>query len=205
MSRVDTAMSRWLVYAQTHALLPLDLRVFPPILERLRGYLQTCAGPPINGNTSSSEDSFMEDNLFMNDINEFNMAADKFSAQCVLFIRKHRYYLGNNFDKYFAQLESLLKCLHILHCLKWRTRGDIVVRVESAVISSVREWYKFVRNQFAKDLDRLGYNSESEDHHARADPTDRALSRKMRNLTKLTNLIIADIKTSSFTPVYSSH
>ena len=40
MSRVDTAMSRWLVYAQTHALLPLDLRVFPPILERLRGYLQ---------------------------------------------------------------------------------------------------------------------------------------------------------------------
>ena len=40
MSRVDTAMSRWLVYAQTHALLPLDLRVFPPILERLRAYLQ---------------------------------------------------------------------------------------------------------------------------------------------------------------------
>ena len=59
--------------------------------------------------------------------------------------------------------------------------------------------YKFVRNQFAKDLDRLGYNSESEDHHARADPTDRALSRKMRNLTKLTNLIIADIKTSMST------
>ena len=28
------------------------------------------------------------------------------------------------------------------------------------------------------------------------DPTDRALSRKMRNLTKLTNLLIADIKTS---------
>ena len=140
MSRVDTAMSRWLVYAQTHALLPLDLRVFPPILERLRGYLQTCQVGPQSQNTSSSEDSFIEDNLFMNDINEFNMAADKFSAQCVLFIRKHRYYLGNNFDKYFAQLESLLKCLHVLHCLKWRTRGDIVVRVESAVISSVREW-----------------------------------------------------------------
>ena len=30
----------------------------------------------------------------------------------------------------------------------------------------------------------------------RADPTDRALSRKMRNLTKLTNLLIADLKTS---------
>ena len=40
MSRVDTAMSRWLVYAQTHGLLSLDLRVFPPILERLRAYLQ---------------------------------------------------------------------------------------------------------------------------------------------------------------------
>ena len=37
------ATSRWLVYAQTHTLLPLDLRVFPPILERLRGYLQVSA------------------------------------------------------------------------------------------------------------------------------------------------------------------
>ena len=41
----------------------------------------------------------------------------------------------------------------------------IVLRVETAVISSVREWYKFVRNQFAKDLDRkMESNSESEDH-----------------------------------------
>ena len=107
----------------------------------------------------------MEENLFMTDLNEFNMAAEKFSSQCVLFVRKHRYYLGNNFDKYFSQLGALLKCLHILHCLKWRTRGDIVLRVESAVVSSVREWYKFVRNQFAKDLDRkMESNSETEDH-----------------------------------------
>ena len=167
MSRVDTAMSRWLVYAQTHGLLPLDLRVFPPILERLRNYLQACVGPSMSGSGSStkdsSDDSFMEENLFMNDLNEFNMAAEKFSSQCVLFVRKHRYYLGNNFDKYFAQLGALLKCLHILHCLKWRTRGDIVLRVEAAVNSSVREWYKFVRNQFAKDLDRAaGSQSESE-------------------------------------------
>ena len=163
MSRVDTAMSRWLVYAQTHALLPLDLRVFPPILERLRAYLQACAGPPCTDNANAASDStFMEDNLFVTDMNEFNMAAEKFSGQCVLFIRKHRYYLGNHFEKYFDQLEALLKCLHILHCLKWRTRGDIVLRVETAVISSVREWYKFVRNQFAKDLDRRGCNSDSE-------------------------------------------
>ena len=105
----------------------------------------------------------MEENLFMTDLNEFNMAAEKFSSQCVLFVRKHRYYLGNNFDKYFSQLGALLKCLHILHCLKWRTRGDIVLRVESAVVSSVREWYKFVRNQFAKDLDRVpGSQSDAE-------------------------------------------
>ena len=38
----------------------------------------------------------MEENLFMNDMNEFNMAAEKFSGQCILFVRKHRYYLGNN-------------------------------------------------------------------------------------------------------------
>lgn len=161
-------MSRWLVYAQTHALLPLDLRVFPPILERLRTYLQACAGPAIKSadlNQSSSDhdtNSFMEDNLFVTDINEFNVAAEKFSGQCILFVRKHRYYLGNNFDKYFSQMEALLKCLHILHCLKWRTRGDIVLRVEAAVISSVREWYKFVRNQFAKDLDRVANGSSSE-------------------------------------------
>ena len=195
MSRVDTAMSRWLVYAQTHGLLPLDMRVFPPILERLRTYLQACVGPSMNKDSSNSgiiintiltvvyimsavclhlylllnylifffpDESFMEENLFMTDLNEFNMAAEKFSSQCVLFVRKHRYYLGNNFDKYFSQLGALLKCLHILHCLKWRTRGDIVLRVESAVVSSVREWYKFVRNQFAKDLDRRMAGSQSD-------------------------------------------
>ena len=54
MSRVDTAMSRWLVYAQTHGLLPLDMRVFPPILERLRTYLQACVGPSMNKDSSNS-------------------------------------------------------------------------------------------------------------------------------------------------------
>ena len=53
MSRVDTAMSRWLVYAQTHGLLPLDMRVFPPILERLRTYLQACVGPSMNKDSST--------------------------------------------------------------------------------------------------------------------------------------------------------
>ena len=46
-----------------------------------------------------------------------------------------------------------------------KTCDEFVKRVETAVISSIREWYKFVRNQFAKDLDRkMESNSETEDH-----------------------------------------
>lgn len=36
MSRDETALARWIVYCQTHAVLPLDHRVFTPILEKLR-------------------------------------------------------------------------------------------------------------------------------------------------------------------------
>ena len=36
MSRVDTALTRLLVYCQMHLVLPLDCRVFIPILEKLR-------------------------------------------------------------------------------------------------------------------------------------------------------------------------
>ena len=36
MSRVDTALSRFFVYCQIHQVLPLDCRVFIPILEKLR-------------------------------------------------------------------------------------------------------------------------------------------------------------------------
>ena len=107
-------------------------------------YFQACAGPPMSSSsTTSSEDSFMEENLFMNDMNEFNMAAEKFSGQCILFVRKHRYYLGNNFEKYYNQLEALLKCLHILHCLKWRTRGDIVLSTYSSHVFTNPEIYVF--------------------------------------------------------------
>ena len=71
---------------------------------------------------------------------------EKFISLCVTFVRKHRYYLGNNYNKYFIQLESILKSLHILHCLKWRTKDDIVLRVEEAIVKSVREWYSYVAN-----------------------------------------------------------
>ena len=76
----------------------------------------------------------------------FKSSVENFIHQCVTFVRKHRYYLGNNYDKYFLQLESILKCLHILHCLKWRTKDDIVLRVEDAIVKSVREWYTYVAN-----------------------------------------------------------
>lgn len=102
MSRLETAMTRWIVYCQIHTILPLDFRVFSPVLDRIRAHvhsqsLQEAARP---------------------DIDEFNAVADAFVSQCLTFVRKHRYYLGNNFEKYKAQLEAVLKCLHVLHCLK---------------------------------------------------------------------------------------
>ena len=74
----------------------------------------------------------------------FKSSVEKFIHQCVTFVRKHRYYLGNNYNKYMVQLESILKCLHILHCFKWRTKDDIILRVEDAIVKSVREWYNYV-------------------------------------------------------------
>lgn len=41
MSRLETAASRWQVYCMTHAILPLDYRVFTPILEKIRMYIHT--------------------------------------------------------------------------------------------------------------------------------------------------------------------
>ena len=36
MSRDETALTRWIVYCQTHSVLQLDHRVFTPILDKLR-------------------------------------------------------------------------------------------------------------------------------------------------------------------------
>jgi hypothetical protein len=58
--------------------------------------------------------------------------------------RKHRMYLGMNTGKYRVQLEAILQALHILHTMKWRTRNDIVLQVEDALLASVREWFNFV-------------------------------------------------------------
>ena len=88
--------------------------------------------------------------------------------------RKHRLYIGNNGPKYRTQLEAILKGLHILHTLKWRTRNDIVLQVEDALLASVREWFNFV-------LDRILTQEKSQNG-------------RMANLTRMTHLLMADIE-----------
>ena len=112
MSRVETAMTRWLVYVQLHLHLPFDYRVFTPILEKLRKHLQTRSVPSSASTASTSSTSAFE---LEKDLKEFDLMAEKFAVQCIAFIRRHRYYLGNNFDKYFIQVkrtanEKYLNC-----------------------------------------------------------------------------------------------
>jgi hypothetical protein len=38
------------------------------------------------------------------DLKEFDVTAEKFTVQCIAFIRRHRYYLGNSFEKYYIQV-----------------------------------------------------------------------------------------------------
>ena len=68
MSRVDTALTRLLVYTQMHLVLPLDCRVFIPILEKLR--------KPVLANQ-------IADPL----VKEFHEASEKLVAHFTTFIR----------------------------------------------------------------------------------------------------------------------
>merc|ERR1719412_39939 len=94
----DTALARWLVYAQTHCDLPLDYRVFVPILDQLK-YAMNC-------------------NLFIqDDESRFIEVATVFINHCIEFIKKHRHFIGQD-EKYFIQLQSIVSCLKVLHeCL----------------------------------------------------------------------------------------
>lgn len=86
MTRDETALTRWTVYCQTHAILQLDHRVFTPILDKLRKKLQS------GGMTGAAA-------------TEFNDNADTFTAQCVVFIRRHRHYMhGTGLEKYHTQV-----------------------------------------------------------------------------------------------------
>ncbi len=61
-------------------------------------------------------------------------------------MRRHRHHLGHSSsDRYRQQLESVLRCLHLIHCLKWRTKTDVVLRVEEAVEQAIGEWFEFVK------------------------------------------------------------
>ena len=73
MSRLETALTRWTVYCQIHTILPLDFRVFNPILERIRAHVVS-----FQSNKKSSLESQAED---------FNAVADAFVSQCLTFIR----------------------------------------------------------------------------------------------------------------------
>ncbi len=66
---------------------------------------------------------------------------------CINFVRGHRHHLGHSpspgqGDKYQVQLSGALNCLHLIHCMKWKTKRDIVLRTEEAVMQSVQvcEW-----------------------------------------------------------------
>ena len=51
-----------------------------------------------------------------------------------------------SFSKYHVQLEHLLKDLHVLHCLKWKTKEDNVHKVEEAISKSLKDWFKLMKN-----------------------------------------------------------
>lgn len=116
MSRDETALTRWIVYCQTHSVLQLDHRVFTPILDKLRNN-RILHSAHNNNNGNNGHDAVMEGSGVM--VKQFNECADCFVTQCVAFVRRHRHYMhGANLDKFHTQLEHILKCLHILHCLR---------------------------------------------------------------------------------------
>ena len=59
MSRDETALTRWIVYCQTHSVLQLDHRVFTPILDKLRNnrILHTANS---NNSSNSNENAVIE-------------------------------------------------------------------------------------------------------------------------------------------------
>ena len=94
LSGADTALARWLVFCHTHCDLPLDYRVFKPILEKL------CYA--------------LDHNLLMADEEaKFAEVALVFVNHCVEFIRKHRHFLASD-PEYITQLEAILQCLQLV-------------------------------------------------------------------------------------------
>jgi hypothetical protein len=169
MSRNETTLTRWVVYCQAHAAFPIDYRVFTPMLDRVRKVVQAMT------NETSAVGGGGDDVRAM--LSTFHDAADIFVEQAVGLVRKHRVRgFGGLGGDGLLQLDHALRCLHVLHCLRWRTKDDVVIRVEEAVSESVRELYDAA-------VAKTKINEEDSDYE------DDDVSR----LTRLTQLLVADL------------
>ena len=137
MSRIETAMTRWLVYVQMHLLLPFDYRVFTPILEKLRKHVQARSTPSsatvVKGSTPSKAAPMpmpMFEQQTEKDLKEFDVMAEKFTVQAIAFIRRHRYYLGNNYDKYYVQVSGIIIII-VVPRYKGGSPGQVVMGGDS--------------------------------------------------------------------------
>jgi len=158
LSGADTALARWLVYCHTHCDLPLDYRVFIRILEKLEFAIQ-------NSLLTAEEE------------NKFAEVAQIFVQHCVEFIRKHRQFLASHAD-YFVQLESILKCLKLVHeCTdkiqeQSLQKEELRVQIEEAVRTSIQDWYNYILDKMPIENNRL---------------------MRIKNLTNLANILGQDL------------
>lgn len=138
LTGADTALARWLVFCHTHCDLPLDYRVFLPILEKL---------------------SYALDNSLLHAEEEakFSEVAMVFVNHCVEFVRKHRHFVASD-PEYLVQLEHILKCLHILESALRKCNSQVECHikreVEEAVVSSVQDWYNFILDKMPIESNR---------------------------------------------------
>jgi len=138
LTGADTALARWLVFCHTHCDLPLDYRLFHPILEKISYALD-------NSLLHAEEES------------KFAEVALVFVNHCVEFIRKHRHFVASD-PEYLVQLEFILKCLNLLKgtLAKCNNEVDCNIKdqVEEAVINSVEDWYNFILDKMPIESNR---------------------------------------------------
>ena len=89
LTGADTALARWLVFCHTHCDLPLDYRVFFPILEKLSFALNNSL-------------------LHCEEETKFAEVAVVFVTHCLEFVKKHRHFIASD-PEYSVQLEYILK------------------------------------------------------------------------------------------------
>lgn len=138
LTGADTALARWLVFCHTHCDLPLDYRLFHPILEKI---------------------SYALDNSLLHADEEAKFAevALVFVNHCVEFIRKHRHFVASD-PEYLVQLEYILKCLNLLQGTLDKCNNEvdcnIKEQVEEAVVNSVEDWYNFILDKMPIESNR---------------------------------------------------